>query len=746
MNAVITEIPALAHDAGVPPAPPEAHQQAGEERLIPLKRLVASPFNVRRAKRTGVQTLAANIEHVGLLQNLVVHPMKVGAKRAQTYGVAAGESRRLAMLELVERGSLSLDTEVRCLVVSTDAAVLISTSENVTQQPMHPADQCDAFRALVDAGRSIPEVAAIYAISETMVRQRLKLARVSPKLIELFRDDKIRIDVMQALAVSDSHDEQERAWFDAPDYDRGAATIRRKLVAGEHDFQSNRIALFVGIDAYEAAGGTVRRDLFSDQGTAWYSDHALMERVAADMLETVAATVKDEGWAWVKAIPVFDYATRATLQRLPATAAPPTDEQQQEMDAISARMDAIQAEQEDEEIDEDTFERLGDEYAALEHRHVQIEESLQVYTPLQMATAGAVVSIDGLGVPNIERGWITRDTTDTAKGADAADGDGDGEDSDEAGEHDAMSPLRGSTTASASAAAPATKGPHSAALTLRLNARRTASISLAIARQPHVALAALVHRFLVSEYAPGSGASAIDIQWCNNTSSVGRHAPELADDLPYRIATEQRGAWAGIIPNDTDALLRWCIEQPDEWLLTILAQYVAASLDGLAPDEAPHCINALVPALGLNLADDWKPTRASYFDHVPKARIADVVTAAVSPAEGMRILKLKKDAAAAEAERLVSNTGWLPEHLAAAETRPRELWRKRRAEDDDAADSDATDATDAPDADPANADDRESDVGEVQATPDDANEQDDVHHTERNPLVDAEAEGMPALD
>lgn len=744
MNAVITEIPALAHDAGVPPAPPEAHQQAGEERLIPLRRLVASPFNVRRAKRTGLQTLAANIEHVGLLQNLVVHPMKVGAKRAQTYGVAAGESRRLAMLELAERGSLSLDTEVRCLVVSTEAAVLISTSENVTQQPMHPADQCDAFRALVDAGRSIPEVAAIYAISETMVRQRLKLARVSPKLIELFRNDEIRIDVMQALAVSDSHDEQERVWFNVAPYDRDADTIRRKLVRGEHDFQSNRIALFVGIDAYEAAGGTVRRDLFSDEGTAWYADHALMERVAADLLETVAATVKEEGWAWVKAVPIFDYAARATLQRLPATAVPPTDEQQQEMDAISARMDAIQAEQEDEEIDEDTFEQLSGEYAALEHRHEQIEESLKVYTPLQMATAGAVVSIDGHGVPNIERGWITRDTTDSAKVADAADGAG--EDSDEAGEHDAMSPLRGSTTDSATTAAPATKGPHSAALTLRLNARRTASISLAIARQPHVALAALVHRFLVSEYAPGSAGSAIDIQWHDNTGKVGKHAPELADDLAYRLATEQRGAWGGIIPDDTDALLRWCIEQPDERLLTILAQYVAASLDGLAPDEAPHCINALVPALGLNLADDWKPTRASYFNHVTKARIADVVTAAVSPAEGMRILKLKKDAAAAEAERLVSNTGWLPEHLAAAETRPRELWRKRRAEDDDAADTADTDATDAPDADPANADARESDLGVVQATPDDANEQDETHHTERDPLADAEAEGMPALD
>ncbi|QKM51980.1 Chromosome-partitioning protein Spo0J (plasmid) [Burkholderia glumae] len=546
---------------------------------------------MRRKQPIGIEALADNIWHTGgLLQNLVVHPMKVGAKRAQTYGVAAGERRRRALALLAERGNIPDDYPVRCLVVSVEDAVLMSAAENEMREPPHPADQFEAFRVMVDAGRSVSEIAEIYGTSEQTVRRRLKLARVSPKLIELFRNDEIRIDVMQALAVSDSHDEQERAWFDAPDYDRGAATIRRKLVAGEHDFQSNRIALFVGIDAYEAAGGNVRRDLFSDQGTAWYSDHALMERVAADMLETVAATVRGEGWAWVKVIPVFDYATRATLQRLPATAAPPTDEQRQEMDAISARMDAIQAEQEDEEIDEATFERLGDEYAALEHRHVQIEESLQVYTPLQMATAGAVVSIDSHGAPTIERGWIKRGDTEHAQDGDLAADDGEDNDAD-----DAASPLARNPAGSPAAAAPAAKGPHSAALTLRLNARRTASISLAIARQPHVALAALVHRFLVSEYAPGSGASAIDIQWRDNTSSVGRHAPELADDLPYRIATEQRGAWAGIIPNDTDALLAWCIEQPDERLLTILAQYVAASLDGLAPDEAPHCINALVP-------------------------------------------------------------------------------------------------------------------------------------------------------
>ncbi|MGN4225728.1 nuclease, partial [Burkholderia gladioli] len=108
--------------------------------------------------------------------------------------------------------------------------------------------------------------------------------------------------------------------------------------------------------------------------------------------------------------------------------------------------------------------------------------------------------------------------------------------------------------------------------------------------------------------------------------------------------------------------------------------------------ENAHSVNALISALNLDLADDWKATRASYFDHVPKARIAEVVTAAVSPAEGMRLLKLKKAEAAAEAERLVSATRWLPEHFALAETRPKSLWRLAGAssdrDDDDDQDQD----------------------------------------------------------
>ncbi|RQQ78890.1 ParB/RepB/Spo0J family partition protein [Burkholderia stagnalis] len=681
MNAVTTEILALAHDAGVPPAPPEAHRQAADVRDLPLKRLVASPYNVRRVPRTGIKELALNIWHTGgLLQNLVVHAMKVGPKKAQTFGVAAGERRRLALVYLLEHGYIPADYPVRCLVVPVADAVLLSATENEMREPMHPADACDAYRVLVDAGRAVAEVAEIYGVSVQTVHRRLKLARVSPTLVELFRDDQIGADQMMALALSDSHDEQERAWFDAQPHDRHAQAIRRKLIAGERDFLNNRVALYVGIDAFEAAGGSVRRDLFSDDGSAWYSDQALMERVALEQLGVVAAEVLNEGWGWVEPVLTFDYHARCRFVQIAPTSVPPTDEQQQELDEIDARVVVIAEQQEAPDVDEETYDRLCNEETTLSLRYAAIEDSLAVYTPLQKAGAGAIVTIEQDGTLTVMRGWVKKPEAtnpvvdNSSDDSDATDDSNDTADGSPGATEGGISP----------APAPKEDSPHSAALTRRLNARRTAAVGMALARQPHVALAALVHRFLVSEYAAGSAASALDIQWHDKADTIERAAPELADDLAYRLHSEQRSGWSGVIPADSAALFGWCVEQTDERLMLILAQYVAASLDSVTIDERPHAINSLIPALGLNMADEWKPTRASYFDHVPKARIADVVAAAVSHAEGMRIAKLKKADAAAEAERLMAGRGWLPEHLAQAEVRTSNLWQLLRDRDDEA--------------------------------------------------------------
>ncbi|MCW3733675.1 ParB/Srx family N-terminal domain-containing protein, partial [Burkholderia cenocepacia] len=111
-----------------------------------------------------MKELALNIWKVGLLQNLIVHPMKVGARRAQTFGAAAGERRRLALIYLFEHDYIPADHPVRCRVVPVEDAVLLSATENEMREPMHPADACDAYRILVESGRSIEEIADLYGV------------------------------------------------------------------------------------------------------------------------------------------------------------------------------------------------------------------------------------------------------------------------------------------------------------------------------------------------------------------------------------------------------------------------------------------------------------------------------------------------------------------------------------------------------------------------------------------------------
>ncbi|MEX3629518.1 MAG: ParB/RepB/Spo0J family partition protein [Burkholderia sp.] len=673
MNAVTTEIPALAHNAGVPPAPPEAHQTADDDmRDIPIKRLVASPYNVRRVPPTGIKELALNILQVGLLQNLIVHPMKIGAKKAQTFGAAAGERRRLALAYLFENGHISGDYPVRCRVVPLEDAVVLSATENEMREPMHPADACDAYLILIGSGRSIEEIAALYGVHPKSVQRRLKLARVSPKLVELFRAGEIKLEQMQALALSDSHAEQESAWFDADRYSRDAQTIRRRFVRDEQSFASNRVAKFVGVEAFEAAGGTVRRDLFSATDDAWYRDHALMVCLATEQLEAIGVAVQAEGWAWVKAMPERDPVARSHFVPVMARRAEPSEEAATELAAIEKRLSEITEQMEAAETYDEAYEQLETEEGALNTRQDEIEESLLYYHPDDMARAGVLISLDPDGEPAIERGLVERDPVGTA----ATEGDDDGDD-----------PSNGhSARVTATEPKPA-KGSHSEKLTLRLNARRTAAIAAALEQNPHVAVAALVHRLMVGEYGHTDEGSALDITFRDQYHNLTKHAPEL-DDLEFRTRRQQRRVWGGLIPNDSASLLTWLIEQTDERLMLILAQYVATTVDGVTPDERPHAINALIPALGLNLAEAWEPTKASYFDHVSKQRIADVVTMAVSPSEGMRVAKLKKGDAATEAERLVAGRGWLPEHFVQAEVANAKLWDCPTDDPDDDDDGD----------------------------------------------------------
>jgi hypothetical protein len=113
-----------------------------------------------------------------------------------------------------------------------------------------------------------------------VVKQRLKLAAVSPKLLDLYAEDAMTLEQLMAFTVTDDHARQEQEWDSlARSYNKGSHFIRRQLTEGAVSAADKR-AQFVGLDAYQAAGGIVTRDLFEDDDGGWLQDTALIETEA----------------------------------------------------------------------------------------------------------------------------------------------------------------------------------------------------------------------------------------------------------------------------------------------------------------------------------------------------------------------------------------------------------------------------------------------------------------------------------
>jgi ParB family chromosome partitioning protein len=81
------------------------------------------------------------------------------------------------------------------------------------------------------------------------------------------------------------------------------AALRRDAIAPS----DKRIRLIGGMEAYEQAGGEVKRDLFDERGQGYAVEVVLVERLAAEKLEALAGELRLEGWAWLDIRPEIDW-------------------------------------------------------------------------------------------------------------------------------------------------------------------------------------------------------------------------------------------------------------------------------------------------------------------------------------------------------------------------------------------------------------------------------------------------------
>ena len=287
---------------------------SGTESFIPLNKLKKSPKNARKTPHSeaAIEAYAASIAAKGILQNLVVEP-ELDADGAATgfYFVTIGEGRRLAQLLRVKRKEIKKTEPIRCVIDTANDAFEISLDENVTRENMHPADQFEAFRKLAEErGFGAEEIAARFGVTPHVVRQRLRLGAVSPKLMQVYRDGDLTLDQLMAFAITEDHARQEAA-YERLSYNRDASTIRRMLTEA-NVAATDRRAIFVGAEAYTEAGGTILRDLFTEDRGGYFEDVALLDLlVMAKLGREANALLEAEGWKWAQVHPRLPAQPRA---------------------------------------------------------------------------------------------------------------------------------------------------------------------------------------------------------------------------------------------------------------------------------------------------------------------------------------------------------------------------------------------------------------------------------------------------
>jgi ParB family chromosome partitioning protein len=608
-----------------------------ETLFIPLNKLKKSPKNVRKVPhgKPEIEALAASLAAKGLLQNLVVEPerSKDGSETG-CYLVTIGEGRRLAHLLRAKRKEIPKDAPVRCMLDTTHNPQEISLAENIIRTAMHPADQYEAFAKLHrEDGMSAEDIAARFGVTATVVKQRLKLGAVSPVLMKAYRDGELNLNALTAFAITDDPAAQERVWQELPEYAHDRAAIMKALSEGQVPSDDRR-AVFVGAEAYQAAGGAIIRDLFDEEGGGFFTDPALLNRLVRGKLEAEAEKLRAEGWKWVTVEPEYDYAKTADMHRVYPDPVELSEEDEARREKLAEEYDALA----------EDFDGEDEAIAAkLESLDAEIESfDTEVFRAEDIAIAGTVVSLGRDGTPRIERGLVRPEHAPVVEGDDAVD--------------DSATPT------------PAKQhGGLSDKLVADLTAQRTAALRNELALHTDMALTAVVHALaLATFYGGGARHSCLDLRPVS--AFLTRHAPGIDETEAGRAIAARHEAWAARLPEFPANTWEFVCGLDIAERLDLLAHCASLSLDAVIEPKqrdraSENHADTLARAIGLDMRRYWQATGESYLGRVSKNAILEAVAEGASKEAADNIAKLKKPAMVEAAEQRIKGKGWLPEML-----------------------------------------------------------------------------------
>ncbi|WP_353429718.1 ParB/RepB/Spo0J family partition protein [Paracoccus denitrificans] len=650
-------------------------------RDIPFNRIRLSADNVREIDvEAGLDDLTHDIERrEDLVQGLNVRAVfDEDGNETGDFETPAGGRRYRSISHLVEAGRFPADGLIPCIVKKADAktsAVDDSLAENLLRLALHPLDQFKAFKRMFDMGMSKEEIADAWRTTPRYIMQRLRLATVAPSLLDAYAKNEMTLAMLEAFTVNPDHERQQQVWERVSNSWQKEPWQIRSLLTETMVPATDKRARFISIDAYEAAGGPVLRDLFSEENGGWLQDITLLDRLVEEKLRSVADEIAGQGWKWIDASVELPYGYTNGLRRLVGVTQELTDEERATREALRDEYDELESQYaETEEWPDKVDQRLGEIEAELE----AFENRPVTFAPEDIARAGVFVSINRDGELVISSGYVrpedeqpqTVDGENTGEPADPSDPDAaqravitvggepvpDGDDD----EDDAVKPLP-------------------ERLVIDLTAWRTLALRNAVAENPHVAMTALLHKLVLDTFERTS-TSGTSLYAAVRHIHLPADATGLADSTAAKLVDERAESWRGDIPVGDDARLwDWIDGLDDASRLALLAHCVSFGVNALYERPNPYSGNGisqhgldrrmaeaerLAQATGLDLVEaGWKPTVENYLGRVTKTRILEAVREGAGDRAADLIAHLKKGDMAKEAERLLADTGWLPQPL-----------------------------------------------------------------------------------
>ena len=613
-------------------------------RELTLDTLEPAPENVRTAppEAAALAELKASLAAHGLLASLVVRPIESVRPR---YAVVAGGRRLAALKALAAEGVIPVNHPVPCRVDGSDTPPgELSLAENVVRVAMHPADQAQAFGRLAAGGASAAAIAARFGVSERVVAQRLRLGNAAPALLDAYRAGDLDLDTLQAFAVT-ADTARQMAVYDELRTGRVRPSpwqVRRRLAEGRVPGAA-ALARFVGVEAYEAAGGALDRDLFADdEGEGlWFEDPKLLADLAMQRLR-VAADELATHWKWAEPVLDADWSATARFGRVHPAPATPTDAERGELDRLEARLDALAQQDTDCAGEAQEERRLAERIDAIE----AAVEARALYSPEVRALAGCIVSIGDDGAMAVIRGLVRPEDV-PAKPAASVNGAGPHGTGGPSGEAAHANAARPDPRISAPARTPPPADPEAEArkaagvgigLADDLRAIRTAHVKAQLACRFEAAFDLLLFHLARSIFGTGYDDGALDI--------AARETP----DAPAARANDPAFAKAsvGIAHLEVDR-----IGQPLEWLDQpageafaelramsplgkeyLFASCVARTLKGqlaFEPGARPET-EATVARLDMDFARLYRPDAAFLFGRLRKDRLLAIARATLGEA------------------------------------------------------------------------------------------------------------------